>query len=263
MQHNTKIRTKQELPSELSSIENALVLVNELKLIETTLEKMSLVDNLQAFSKLLSHLIESCTIIPIYAEYYDNNGYTDKDLIVTIDYTPVEYEDIDISIGYDYNFVFSHQNKFIKLNCCCYYILYNNEKFNISEAEKLFKTLAHTFSAKILKDEDMVTEDEKTINLAIHHAYHIGDQDEAFIKHVGHTLSAIYAGNGYKNVVDYVSPDCSDDELIQLHKYWAEVEKVCKRIGKEQFRKLALQNPYTEHFDDWYIDQAEKSNIKR
>ncbi len=100
---------------------------------------------------------------------------------------------------------------------------------------------------------------EETINVAIHNAFYIGDKDECFYKHVGHTLSAIYVGNGYKNVVDYRSPSCgSTEDLEQQYKYWDDVEKVFEKIGKDKFRELASSNQYAVDFNDWYIEEAEK-----
>lgn len=75
------------------------------------------------------------------------------------------------------------------------------------------------------------------INRAIEFAFIEGDQDECFYKHIGHTLSAIYCGNGYKNVIDYRSPgDLSDSTLEELYGYWSEVEESCNRFGKNLFR---------------------------
>lgn len=103
----------------------------------------------------------------------------------------------------------------------------------------------------------------QTINNAIDFALKIGDRDECFIKHVGHTLAAIYAGNGYKNPVDYYMPgyDC-EDFMEELYIYWEEVESVCNAFGKEEFRRIASLNPNAFCFDDYYIELAVNSKVK-
>lgn len=111
--------------------------------------------------------------------------------------------------------------------------------------------------------EEETSEEMKTINQAIHTAFYIGDRDECFVKYIGHTLSAIYVGNGFQNPVDYKSPSCeSTEDLTELNKLWEKVEKVCKEIGKEKFRELASSNHHAEYFDDDYIEMAENYSKK-
>lgn len=56
---------------------------------------------------------------------------------------------------------------------------------------------------------------EDIVNNAIDYAYKIGDKDECTDKHIAHTLSAIYVGNGYKNIYDYTTPN-SDLEIDSI-----------------------------------------------
>ncbi len=104
---------------------------------------------------------------------------------------------------------------------------------------------------------------EQTINKAIDFAFEIGDKDECFIKHVGHTLAAIYAGNGFMRPIDYSMPglDC-EPFMEELYMYWAEVETVCNAIGKEDFKTIASLNKYAFCFDDFSIELAMKSKAK-
>ncbi len=97
----------------------------------------------------------------------------------------------------------------------------------------------------------------KAITKAITKAYKSGDQDEQFIKHIGHTLSAIYVGNGYMNPVDYSNPGCSDKDMAKLNRCWMKVEKISKKVSKNEFKRIAQSIPMTDYFtDDWYIKEA-------
>ena len=102
--------------------------------------------------------------------------------------------------------------------------------------------------------------DNKTIiDSAINHAYSIGDKDECFIKHVGHTLAAIYVGNGYNNPCDYSTPGCTYADEYKMEKQmelWKKVEDLCGEIGLNEFRELASSNKHAFYFDDYYIDMA-------
>ncbi len=113
------------------------------------------------------------------------------------------------------------------------------------------------------KNIDEIIEVQKTINNAIKTAFNLGDKDECYIKHIGHTLSAIYVGNGYKNVVDYSTPGCSNTNSDEMDKCWMEVENACNKIGKEKFKRIAQHNPDTIYFFDGYIRQAEAYKTKR
>jgi len=103
---------------------------------------------------------------------------------------------------------------------------------------------------------------EDRINTAINFALRVGDRDECFSKHVGHTLSAIYVGNGFNNPVDYTTPgSVTKEQQSELNDYWEDAQFVYEEIGKEEFRYFASLHPGAAFFDDRYIEQAE--NFKK
>jgi hypothetical protein len=112
---------------------------------------------------------------------------------------------------------------------------------------------------------------QQIINQAINYAYKIGDKDECFCKHVAHTISAIYVGNGYQNINDYKIDVLSSKEKnqIELDSYWKEAENVCKEIGADNFFDLVRKNKYYEtdlsYFinleDSYYITSAKERKI--
>lgn len=114
--------------------------------------------------------------------------------------------------------------------------------------------------------------DQQIINQSIDYAYKIGDKDEYFCKHVANTISAIYVGNGYKNIVNYIIDYLSeiDEEKEQLDSFWKQTEDVCKKIGADKFMKLVCKNKHYETTflssflnlkDSFYIEEAQERKI--
>ena len=141
MLENKIIKTEQTLLSELLSIDKALELINDLILIEATLKKMAKANNQQAREDFLINLIESHTVVNINAEYYDNNDYSGKNLVVNIGYECLKFINIHLAIAYDYSFWFSFDNLYFE-NKSAYIIDYEDKDLSCLGAEVVFSALA-------------------------------------------------------------------------------------------------------------------------
>ncbi len=141
MLENKIIKTEQTLLSELLSIGKALELLKDLEAITLARTGMALAKDQRTFSNLLSDLMETCQVVHINAEWYDNSDYSAKNLVINIGYEILEYSSLDLLIAYEYYFSYLHNNIYMENNYS-YLIMHEGKDLSYLEAEVVFSALA-------------------------------------------------------------------------------------------------------------------------
>jgi len=118
----------------IEAYKNALGYINDLTTIGNHIDSVIKAESNSEFENGVRKLAKKLSVVKISGEYYDNEDYTEKFLIVETGLHFIDFPEIDTKIGYDYAFT-----KGAKLSGCASYVSYKEKCYTPKEAKKLFE----------------------------------------------------------------------------------------------------------------------------
>jgi len=114
--------------------ENTLQYITDIAYIEANIDSIIESEKQVVFEDKLRALLSKLSKVKLLAEYYDNEDYTEQNLVVTSGVQFVDFSEIQVKIMYDYSFMNG-----MRFSCCCSEIEINEQCYEVNEAKDLIE----------------------------------------------------------------------------------------------------------------------------